>query len=211
MLGGIKGLEQVGGQIAQGAADRPGPQRNQPKTWLRPPGALQQTDFADRCSRCGDCVAACPAQCIELDTPQNLDEDRPPMAGGLPYIVAREKPCVVCDELACMAACPTGALTQVQSASQIRMGSARVDHVRCLRTAPADGDTELSADGEDCRICIEQCPLAEEAIGLDAGGLVEVRAGCIGCGVCEWACPTEPASIAVVPSERAGKRVTSSE
>ncbi len=35
--------------------------------YLRPPGALPQPAFGDTCSRCGDCVKACPAQAIKLD------------------------------------------------------------------------------------------------------------------------------------------------
>src|SRR5690242_5341502 len=28
--------------------------------WVRPPGARQEQDFLDTCSRCGECVRACP-------------------------------------------------------------------------------------------------------------------------------------------------------
>src|SRR5438874_53336 len=35
--------------------------------WLRPPGALEESRFRDVCSRCGECVKVCPAQCIKID------------------------------------------------------------------------------------------------------------------------------------------------
>src|ERR1700759_1268020 len=34
---------------------------------LRPPGALHEAAFLDACSRCGNCVRVCPAQCIKID------------------------------------------------------------------------------------------------------------------------------------------------
>src|SRR3990172_2223151 len=92
---------------------------------LRPPGALPPPDFADLCSRCGDCVKACPAQCIILD------EHR---AGGLPHIVAPSTPCVVCSDLACMKACPTGALQDLPVPTLIRMGTAVMNFNTCVRT-----------------------------------------------------------------------------
>lgn len=33
----------------------------------RPPGALTEPDFSDRCLCCGDCAAVCPANAIRLD------------------------------------------------------------------------------------------------------------------------------------------------
>lgn len=147
--------------------------------YLRPPGAVVQSEMATLCSRCGKCVAACPAKCIKLDAE---------VAGGLPHIVARESPCVVCDDLSCMKACPTGALKLVESIASIRMGIAAVDHACCVRTL-----------GEHCTLCIDPCPMGEAAIGIDAHNQVQVRPGCIGCGICERACPTEPASIWVMP------------
>lgn len=158
---------------------------------LRPPGALPEPGFSDTCSRCGDCVKACPAQCIRID---------PDAAGGLPHIVARESPCVVCDDLSCMKVCPTGALQLVDGREQIQMGYAITDHGRCLRgEGYAVYDDDSTLQGEDCQLCVTQCPRGEDALGLDGHGTVEVRHGCIGCGVCEQVCPTEPTSIWVEP------------
>ncbi|MEX0775985.1 MAG: 4Fe-4S dicluster domain-containing protein [Phycisphaeraceae bacterium] len=163
--------------------------RGQATVVLRPPGALPGDAFADACSRCGDCVRACPAQCILLDE-EHVGDDAGAESSGLPHIIARTSPCIVCNDLSCMKACPTGALKLVEQVQDIAMGLAVVDHTSCLRTG---------AYAEDCELCITPCPLGQAAIGLDTSGRIEVRDGCIGCGICERACPTEPASITVRP------------
>ena len=150
--------------------------------YLRPPGALPEGRFAVTCTRQGRCVSACPANCIRLV---------PDVAEGLPHIVARQSPCVVCDDLSCTKVCPSGALEPVERVADIHMGLAVVAPGRCLRS-------DCYASDEGCRLCVNQCPLGEAALGVDSSGRIEVRAGCIGCGVCEHVCPTEPASIAVM-------------
>lgn len=159
------------------------PVAREPERILRPPGALPEDEFTALCSRCGICVGVCPAQAIKLDA-QTL------VGLGYPYIIARTSPCVVCDSLACMHHCPTGALRPLDKL-EINMGLAKVTHGLCRRD-----------HGEDCRVCVEACPLGAAAITISAeSGRVRVKQnGCIGCGVCERACPTEPAAIVVIPA-----------
>ncbi len=158
---------------------------------LRPPGAARPPMFAETCTQCGECVTACPARAIKLD--ENT-------ADHLPYIIARQSPCVVCNDLSCMKACPTGALKLVESREQIQMGYAITDMSRCLRGGGfAIYDEPTSITGEDCQLCVTQCPIGKEAIAVDHHGCIEVRHGCIGCGVCEQVCPTEGPSIWVEP------------
>ena len=163
-----------------------GPYTSDYVRYLRPPGAMSEWEMTDMCSRCGLCANACPADAIKLDEET---------AGGVPHIVARQQPCVVCDDLSCMKVCPTGALTLVEDKKDIRMGTAMVDQHTCVRS-----DWREDRDPEDCRICMEICPYGEDAIGLDYHEQIEVREGCTGCGLCEWKCPTEPASIWVEES-----------
>ena len=190
--------------LAQTAAQTLAPDNHthppQPPRYLSPPGALPEPDFTDTCSRCGLCAAACPAECIKLDAPSppqpDNDSPRAPAAGGLPYIVARISPCVICDELSCMHACPTGAL-QPTPREHINMGTAAVDQDRCLRNP-----RHPNSSNPDCHLCIDDCPIGDTAITLADDGRVRVLDGCTGCGVCERVCPTEPPSI-IVESDRA--------
>jgi len=149
---------------------------------LRPPGALPEVDFAATCERSGHCIAACPVHAL---VPLRSSD---PARSGTPYLVPSRQACVVCDDLSCMKACPSGALELVAKEA-IRIGLAQVHFDDCRRSA-----------GEPCRECVDRCPLGSAAIGLDAHGRVEVRAaGCTGCGVCELYCPTTPRAITVLP------------
>ena len=149
---------------------------------LRPPGALDELAFRDQCSRCGVCVSVCPAHAIKIDPTAAV-------GNGVPYIVAAEAPCVACDGLHCMQNCPSGALT-FRPLVEIDMGTAQWKPHFCTRTTL----------GDDCRICVNQCPLGSAALVIDEAGKVKViEDGCIGCGVCERYCPTEPKSIVVIP------------
>lgn len=155
---------------------------------LRPPGALPEKVFLDTCYRCGSCVDSCPARCISLW--QGDDEN----LRGTPYIDPDIAACVICDELACMKACPSGALALVDRLA-IRMGLARPRHDVCVRSA-----------GEDCRVCVERCPIGADAIRVGDDGRITVvdpdkaaGVGCTGCGICQQYCPTMPKAIVVTP------------
>ena len=72
---------------------------------MRPPGALEETDFLSSCIKCGQCVQVCPVQAIKLD---DLDHG---FGVGVPYIDSRSQACdFSCDAVQCILACPTGSL-----------------------------------------------------------------------------------------------------
>jgi len=151
-----------------------------PNDFLRPPGALPEPDFLDTCSRCGTCVRVCPAQCIKIDASGST-------ANGKPFIQADLSACVVCDGRFCMYNCPSGALLPT-ALVDIDMGTAQWDPATCVRRT-----------GEDCKLCVDACPLGTAAIDL-AGDRIQVKEqGCIGCGLCQQVCPTVPKSIFVIP------------
>ncbi|MBI4606404.1 MAG: 4Fe-4S dicluster domain-containing protein [Planctomycetes bacterium] len=153
-----------------------------PARRLLPPGALPEGEFLSRCTSSGRCVAACPVNAIKVIRDEDPRWDRKP--GIDPALQA----CVVCDDLSCMKACPSGAL-QIVSKAEIRMGRAVLRRETCVRS-----------HGEDCRICADKCPIGPSAIEIpQAGADVLVKDACTGCGVCEMYCPTDPRAIVVEP------------
>jgi ferredoxin-type protein NapG len=152
----------------------------EPGPWLRPPGARPESDFLMACSRCQECVRVCPAHCIKLD-PTGIK------GGGAPYIEPNEMPCVMCDGLLCMPACPTGALVPTDRAG-IDMGTAVWDENVCVRS-----------HGEECTACVDHCPVGPAALEVIDNRIVVHESGCTGCGTCQSNCPTEPKSIVVQP------------
>jgi ferredoxin-type protein NapG len=166
---------------------------------VRPPGALPEERFLGACLRCGQCVRSCPYDVLRL---ARLGDEIPT---GTPYFIARENPCRMCEDIPCMKACPSGALSKsLPTIYESRMGLAvLLDHENCLNHL-----------GLRCDVCYRVCPLIDEAITLDL--LVNRRSGvhtlfipvvhskrCTGCGMCEHSCVLENAAIKVLPIEQA--------
>ncbi|MBI5396674.1 MAG: 4Fe-4S dicluster domain-containing protein [Verrucomicrobia bacterium] len=152
-------------------------------TVLRPPGALAEEEFLSACHRTGQCAAVCPVQAIKFLAADDL------RWGGTPYIEPEMQACVMCNDVPCARACPSGALQPVQP-EEIRIGVAEWALESCLRTM-----------GQECRECVDKCPAGTRAIELDeSSNLIMVKLeGCTGCGVCQQHCPTYPKAITVRP------------
>ena len=71
---------------------------------IRPPGAIAEEDFLGACVRCGLCVRDCPYDTLKL---ADFGSE---VATGTPYFIARDIPCEMCEDIPCVAACPTDAL-----------------------------------------------------------------------------------------------------
>ncbi len=167
-----------------------------PAEALRPPGALPEEDFLSACIRCGLCVRDCPYDTLKL---AELGHDA--IATGTPYFTARDVPCEMCDDIPCVAACPTGALDpSLDNIDDAKMGVAvLVDQENCLNFL-----------GLRCDVCYRVCPVIDEAITLETSH--NARSGhhaifapavhaerCTGCGVCEKSCVLPDAAIKVLP------------
>src|SRR5688572_26031274 len=123
----IDPIERVAKEL--GNLERPelyGARPAKPKPLVRPPGALPEQQFLETCSRCGKCAEVCPAQCIKLDPTGAV-------GGRAPYIDVETMPCVLCDGLLCMPACPTGALV-VTPLAEIDVGTAEWRENLCVRS-----------------------------------------------------------------------------
>lgn len=164
-------------------------------TRLRPPGAGEEADFLAACIRCGQCVSACPIDVLHLEGPEGVT------SAGTPWFDSRTGPCNLCggeETMRCIEACPTTALTPVADVHDVTIGRAFLDEERCL----ARNDVV-------CRTCWHVCPLPNEAVRLGDDLKPKIKAcHCVGCGLCDQACPTEPSSIEVVPKggRRRGRR-----
>jgi MauM/NapG family ferredoxin protein len=165
---------------------------------IRPPGALAEDEFLERCVRCGECMKVCPTNVIQ---PTMLEAGleglwSPVLKTGMSYC---EYKCMMCTQV-----CPTEAIRKMSSLEEkqkVKMGLAHVDRSRCLPWAYA----------RPCIVCQEHCPLPDKAIYLVEVTVTKANGGktivkqpyvnaelCIGCGICENKCPvSDDAAIRV--------------
>ena len=173
----LKRFGQAAGTVADQVVSRVA------KPHLRPPGALDELAFLTTCTRCGDCVTACPHGAIKLLGPEAR------LAANTPYISPEQSPCLLCEGLPCVSSCQADAL-QAVARREVKLGIAVIQEDQCL-----------SWQGDPCDQCLRDCPFPGEAILADPGtGRIYVDARrCVGCGQCVFACPTLPASVYIKP------------
>ncbi len=172
---------------------------------LRPPGALDEFAFLTACTRCGDCIPACPQDAIL--------KGGPAMGLGLnaPYIDPRGMPCFLCTDLPCIKACPeeAGALLWPSRTTKtgealdgpraVQMGTAHILEKLCLTFQREDHEAQA------CRTCVDRCPYPGVAIQVvdTADGSIPhpevMEEFCTGCGLCVFGCPTPSPAITVIP------------
>jgi ferredoxin len=168
---------------------------------IRPPGALDEKSFLERCIRCGECMKVCPNNALQPALMEAGMEGlwTPVVAPRIGYC---EPSCVLCGMV-----CPTGAIWEItpaekawlptgtaKDAKPVRLGTAFYNRGRCLPWAMAT----------ECIVCEEWCPTSPKAIYLhpvevtdSAGNVKNIRqpyvdpSRCVGCGACEFACPVK--------------------
>jgi polyferredoxin len=161
-----------------------------PDDLLRPPGALPEADFLDRCVRCGECLKVCTTNALQ---PTMLESGMEGIFTPrlIPLIGYCEYNCTLCAEV-----CPTGAIARLplKEKQEFVIGKAWFDENVCLPFAKA----------KDCIVCEEHCPTPEKAIQFkevevknERGEKVIVKQPfvrvclCNGCGICENKCPVQ--------------------
>ncbi len=183
---------------------------------LRPPAAIAEKAFVEACTRCGDCVSACPHNSLILATVDDV------LAIGTPYFIPSINPCQMCPDVPCVNHCPTNALDasllQTDSVTVIDMvvdfkaspmGMARIDEASCL-----------AFFNVHCDACYRACPLQDQAISMEilSEDLQEQpqilkpkihSTLCTGCGICEHACVKDAPAIYVIPKELTTKNMGS--
>jgi ferredoxin-type protein NapF len=133
-----------------------------------PPWA--SADFFNRCTRCGDCIRACPTQIIQIG------------AGGFPNIDFSQGECTFCGD--CSTACTPQALLQNDAAPW---------HLHAHIS-----NSCLAQIGVECRICGEACDEAAIRFELAIGKVAQPHINteqCTGCGACLAPCPSQSIRI----------------
>lgn len=156
---------------------------------IRPPRALPPGAFEQACIGCFRCAEVCPTTCIRFPSAFSLEQ-------ALPFLELSERACVLC--MKCTAVCPTDALMETKPdadvvAATVRMGTPKLERAKCL---PWTGQGI-------CRLCYQVCPYPEAAVvlvGPQKAPLFEASA-CVGCGLCEEACPDGAQAITIMPLE----------
>lgn len=178
ILGAVAGAGSAG---ILGLVRKKGPQP------LRPPNARMGAQFSSLCTRCGNCVRACPTRIIDRDLGGHG------LASLLTPVLSFRNGYCREDCTRCTEVCPSGAILPllVRDKASVRIGLPRVDRDVCL----------LSEDRE-CSACARWCPygairyvFSEESYSLQ----VQIDSQkCNGCGACEAACPTKPHKAIVI-------------
>ena len=173
--------------------------RNAAGRVIRPPGALKEPDFVDRCIRCGNCMKVCPTNGLQPVMLQAGVEGiwTPQLVPEIGYC---EYNCTLCGSV-----CPTGAIPRLSSERKkaMKLGIASVDRSICIAWAY----------GSECIVCEEHCPVSDKAIKvvkekIDGRTVLKPRVDpelCIGCGICQNKCPVRPARAIKVSPEGADR------
>ena len=148
---------------------------------IRPPGALDEIEFLSACTRCALCVDACPYFAIKR---MSLHSG---VSANTPFIDTAAQACQLCEDFPCIQACGDGALLPVNSPREVTMGKALINPEACQ-----------TWDDKVCTHCYDACPFPEQAIEIGADFHPRILDACVGCGLCEKACPVTPVGVAAL-------------
>ena len=174
--------------------DKVTPERQTP---LTPPGSLSFQNFADHCTGCQLCVSECPNDVLRPST-DLMHFMLPSMSYEKGYC---RPECTRCSDV-----CPAGAIKPLDDVekSSIQIGHAVWIKKNCV----------VLTDEVECGNCARHCPAgAIEMVPLDENDeespMVPAinETACIGCGACEYVCPSRPFSAIYVEGHEVHKHI----
>ena len=174
--------------------DKVQPDRQTP---LTPPGSLSFQNLSTRCTGCQLCVSECPNQVLR---PSNdlLHLMQPTMSYEKGYC---RPECTRCSEV-----CPAGAIKPLDD---IEKSSIQIGHAVWIKK-----NCVVLTDEVECGNCARHCPSgAIEMVPLDENNeespLIPAinESACIGCGACEYVCPSRPFSAIYVEGHEVHKKI----
>ena len=174
--------------------DKVAPERQTP---LTPPGSLSFQHFAQHCTGCQLCVSECPNQVLRPSS-DLMHLMLPEMSYEHGYC---RPECTRCSEV-----CPAGAIKPVDEPEKtsIQIGHAVWIKKNCV----------VLTDEVECGNCARHCPSgAIEMVQLDPeddeSPMVPAinENACIGCGACEYVCPSRPFSAIYVEGHEVHRKL----
>lgn len=166
--------------------------------WIRPPFAINELDFILACTRCSDCIEACPHDVIF-----SLSARLGIKFAGTPALDLVNKGCHLCEDWPCVSACTAEALLlPTKPESENLPEVTNNDDIEnnqfisppILAIANINTTACLPYSGPECGACIYSCPI-DGALTLDMVKPVINDQLCVGCGLCRENCITEPKAI----------------
>ena len=144
---------------------------------IRPPWSIAESEFSERCTRCGECIEHCPTNILR------------PGRGEYPEVDFSSGECEFCGD--CAEACESGAIAR-QADYDIDAGEAPWQLTVTIT------DACIAFKGVVCRSCGEQCDARAISYRLVVGGAAYpelAAASCSGCGACVGPCPNNAIQI----------------
>ncbi len=148
---------------------------------IRPPGSASESEFVNRCVRCGGCMKACPTNGLQ---PAIFEAG---IEGFWTPVLVPRIGCCTQECNACGQVCPTNAIKpfKIEDKPKIFIGTAGIDRSQCIAWAA----------GKKCLVCDEYCSYKaiewKDVPGEGRRPYVN-EDKCVGCGICESACPIQP-------------------
>ena len=154
--------------------------------WIRPPFALAELEFLLSCTRCGDCVEACPYTVLFP-----LSARLGASVGETPAMDLINKGCHLCEDWPCVNACEAGALVIPETTED-----SDAPPLPMLALASINTTTCFPYSGPECGACESSCPVSGALLWDQQRPYIDAEK-CVGCGLCREACIVDPSAISI--------------